>query len=76
MSIQLSRWDAFPLSIWESISLKVPCFISNQNASSDIVKENNFGIVTNLKISEIKKKIIYVLSNKNKIRNLIKIIII
>jgi glycosyltransferase involved in cell wall biosynthesis len=72
MTIQLSRWDAFPLSVWESISLKVPCLISDHNASVDIVKENNFGIVTNLKINEIKKKIVYILLNKKKIRNLIR----
>ena len=72
MSIQLSRWDAFPLSVWESISLKVPCLISNRNASSEIVRENNLGIVTNLKINEIKKKISYILLNKKKIKNLIR----
>lgn len=72
MSIQLSRWDAFGLSIWECISLKVPCFISNRNASSEIIKENNFGIVTNLTIDEIKKKLIYVLLNQNKFKNLIR----
>ena len=72
MSIQLSRWDAFSLSVWESISLKVPCLISNRNASSEIVRENNLGIVTNLKINEIKKKISYILLNKKKIKNLIR----
>lgn len=72
MSIQLSRWDAFALSVWESISLKVPCLISDRNTSSEIVKENNLGIVTNLNINEIKKKINYVLLNKKKIKNLIR----
>lgn len=72
MSIQLSRWDAFSLSVWETISLNVPCLISDRNACSDIVKENNFGIVTNLNIEKIKKNLIYVLLNKNMFKNLIK----
>ena len=55
-----------------SISLKVPCLISDRNTTSEIVKKNNLGIVTNLNINEIKKKINYVLLNKKKIRNLIK----
>lgn len=72
MSLQLSRWDAFPLSIWESISLKVPCLVSNRNASSEIIKKNNFGIVTDLKITSIKNNLVKILLNKRKFKKYIK----
>lgn len=72
MTIQLSRWDCFPLSVFESIALGVPCLLSKNATISELIKKNKLGFITDLNIKSIIRKLIYIIRNKKKIINMIK----
>lgn len=57
VGIHLSRFDAYPLAVGEIIGCGVPVIVSETTGIKDEVRNNGFGLVTNLDFYEIEKSI-------------------
>lgn len=57
VGIHLSRFDAYSLAVGEIIGCGVPVIVSETTGIKDEVRNNGFGLVTNLDFYEIEKSI-------------------
>lgn len=57
VGIHLSRFDAYTLAVGEIIGCGVPVIVSETTGIKDEVRNNGFGLVTNLDFYEIEKSI-------------------
>lgn len=65
LGIYPSRYDNFPLSLFETLSLNVTCIVSENMMVSNFLKKNNLCLVSKNTPKKLSKKIIDILSNKN-----------
>lgn len=57
VGIHLSRFDAYSLAVGEIIGCGVPVIVSETTGIKDEVRNNGFGLVTNLDLNEIENSI-------------------
>ena len=67
MGIFLSRNDGFIIGAMEHFAKNKPCLVSKKATIWKMIKKNNLGLVTDLKIKTIKNNICLILKDKNKI---------